>query len=130
MLSGGVRDTIALGRAKATHAFAASPRRCEKIRVQNVGSFNPRPSSARPHDAAAWSGIMGILYRAGWKGPCQDAKAPCLPPATAEPSGICLLLALAVIAAIVGLLGHAARDIQDARAVASTTVQSHLGGLK
>ena len=100
----------------------------KKIRVQNVGSFNPRPSSARPHDAAAWSGIMGILYRAGWKRPCQDAKAPCLPPAAAEPSGICrLLLALAVIAAIVGLLGHAARDIQHARTIASTTVQSHLG---
>ena len=127
MLSGGVRDTIALGRAKATHAFAAAPRRREKNPRAKCRVLQSAPVLRSAACCGLWSDIMGILYRAGWKRPCQDAKAPCLPPATAEPSGICLLLALAVIAAIVGLLGHAARDIQHARTIASTTVQSHLG---
>ncbi len=109
----------------------APPRR-EKIRVQNVGSFNPRPSSARPRIVVSWSNAMDILYRASWRQSCRNVKTgrPWVA-AAAEPSGVRrLVLAIIIIAAIVGLLAQAARNIQDARAIASTTVQSHLGGLK
>ena len=102
----------------------------KKIRVQNVGSFNPRPSSARPRIAVSWSNVMDILYRASWRQSCRNAKTcrPCV--AAAEPSGIRrLVLAIVIIAAIVAMLDRAADANAGAR-VASATVQKHQGAPK
>jgi hypothetical protein len=73
-----------------------------------------------------WSDVMDILFRTSRKQARRLAEAG--PSNRAQPSGIGrLLLALAVIAAIVGLLGHASDSRRD---VIASTVPSHLGAPK
>jgi hypothetical protein len=70
---------------------------------------------------------MGILLSEGWKQSRQAAGASPSHWSSAQPSGVGrLLLALAVIAAIVAMLGHAA-DTNPHAQVASATVQKHQG---
>jgi hypothetical protein len=70
---------------------------------------------------------MGILLSEGWRQSRQAAGASQPHWSSAQPSGVSrLLLALAVIAAIVALLGHAADANPDTQ-VASATVQNHQG---
>ena len=73
---------------------------------------------------------MDILFSASWRQHRQAADTTRPDWSSAEPSGVSrLLLALAVIAGIVGLLGHAAeRTLRTG--VASTTAQSHQGAPK
>jgi hypothetical protein len=81
-----------------------------------------------------WSDHMDLLYNTAWLCAAKRRKAhrgiepDRLFPAPA-PSGVRrLLLAVAAIAVIVALLGHAS-DRRPAL-VASTTMPSHLGALK
>jgi hypothetical protein len=88
-----------------------------------------RPS-LEPHVAAGRSNVMDVLFFASWIWARRNAGSRILDPVPTWPSDACrLLLALAVIAAIVGLLGHAANTGPDAR-VASIIVPSHSGAPK
>jgi hypothetical protein len=77
--------------------------------------------------AALWSEVMDILFSASRRQHRQAADASRLYWSPAQPSGVGrLLLALAIITAIVAVLGHAADDAPHTK-VASATVQSHQG---
>ena len=74
---------------------------------------------------------MDILFYTTWMWARRNAGSRILDPVSTRPSGVCrLLLALAVIAAIVGLLGHAANIGPDARVVASVIMPGHSGASK
>jgi len=86
-----------------------------------------RPS-LEPHEAAGWSEVMDILFGAGRILALRKAEAESTEHAKAGPAGILrLLLALTVIAAIVGLLERAATSENGLPAIASTTVQHRVG---
>jgi hypothetical protein len=78
---------------------------------------------------------MDLLYNTAWLCAAKQRKAhrggePDPLPSAPAPSGAGrLLLALAVIGATVGLLGHAANTQKDPR-VASMVTPSHLGAPK